>query len=290
MNENPNEINDIEIPDDSEVSVAGGTGAWRFANGKICRGSEDQGTLATREKIIGALKRVGIHTGIIQGTTVPYAQVEADFLGAGGQMIHVKSSLTDDEGNIKSSVATNGFAWGLTQLKENDVVCWTAAAGEPVKRPNGTLGGRPTYVNVARVSGKVATPIYRPKRDKNAPKQSTLEQWHELEPLIRAHPCYADRPSDGDAGTPQTHLAALTAECLEKGWPTPAQNPSGWLAIVAKAYQGAGTAPAYASISQVSEDEWQQIRQFMASVNDCPPLLKSTAAQNPLLAKQESDE
>lgn len=256
------------IPDARQVEATGLGGAWRFADGKIRRGRKGSFEDYPPGKVVGYLRRVGIHSGKTTGDSpVPYSQVEADIETANG-LEHFKSSLTDDNGIIRSSSASNGFVWGLLQIGKDEEVMITCELADFETEK----GGKPTFVNVWKHKGDWKfDQLVRPKRDKNAPKQSQAEQWLSMESAWKSHPAYADRPArDDDGSGPITHLAELCQECASKGWPTPEQMPSVWLARLAEANGHA----VKARLSDYEDDAWGAVRLALKGVTQVPEFLR----------------
>lgn len=242
------------IPDESEVTASASRSSWRCANGKICKGSEDDGTLVTREKLVGRLRRIGIHDAVYsrEGKDRRVYQLEADIETRAG-MERIKASLCDLRGNDQPSGVAIGLAWGLLQIAKDEVLVITATQGTKKNE----FGSYSTFVNTFTLPDGKTTAVEVPRRPRSDdPMEETLEK---LLAEIRTHPAFADRPAhetDDDDGNATTHLSALVKECAAKAWPSPEQAPGEWLAIVAALL---GQQPK-SSIAQVSDDEWGQIR------------------------------
>lgn len=258
-----------DIADADDIQKVGGQGSWRFARGKIVRGPEESPKGCGRFKeettrLVGRLMRVGIYHGRGKKDGREYLQVEAD-LEYKGQTIYVKAALNDPMQPgivLKPSVSAVKFAWGLTRFKRGDVLMIeTALSDKGVTLPNGSEGEPCTYVNWFRVEGKNAIPEYSPRRKDGEAKKSTVTQWLELEPLIRAHGAFEDRPEREDddytdEGTAVSHLVALCDDCKAKGWPTPREEEEAWLDIMAKAF----THERRFGLEDYEDDDWGQIR------------------------------
>lgn len=279
------------IPDESEVTASSGRQSWRIANGKICKGSEDEGTLVTREKIVGRLRRVGIHEGEFtrDGKTKRVYQVEADIETAHG-MERLKASLCDQKGKDAPSGVAVGLLWGLLQIGKDELMIVIASQGSKKNEFN----SYPTFVNVFTLpaGAKQGVPIEKRKRidgeDFADVQQGLIDQ-------IRSHPAYAERPAhetDDEQGNATTHLSALCKECEAKGWPTPEQAPAEWLAMMAAAMGGNPKA----SIKEIPDDIWGETRLKLQDkpANEPPKMLipaierLSGADKQPALAGKDA--
>lgn len=266
----------IDIPGDGQVAAPASGKAWRFANGKIARGPEmeDRPGCYTEERptIIGQLKRVGVFHGRDRDGN-PYGQLELDIETRDG-LVHVKSGLTDQDGNIRPSVATLTLARAIIEVEADAMIQITAVQGAAITLPNGKKGGKPTYVNVARLTPPTiegrpwrCDPIYGEKRPPGAPKLDARGQWEEILPRIEGHPAYAERLVESD----ETQLMALEALCHERLWPTPTQFPAEWLAMSAKALKLPKTP---ASLSEISDEDWGLVLESLRDRKEIPGPLK----------------
>lgn len=256
------------IPDASDVKTPRMT-AWRVASGKILRGSEKDGSLEEREKIVGALRRVGIHFGTKKDGT-PFGQVEADIETTKG-MERVKVDLTDLDGKEKGSSASKSFFWGLLQIGKDENCMLTAAQS---KEPN-KYGKHATYANWFTLKQNAQggwDTVMTPKQPRT---EEDLDACVErLRGELKAHPAYAERSvseADDEHGNATTHLSALCKEMSEKGWPTPEQNPGGWLGLCAKYFK---EEKPRAALSDYDDDAWGEIRLQMQKLEQCPQSIK----------------
>lgn len=255
------------IPADDEIALqSGGSMPWRPSHGKFVRGEEIEkmvdvegdGVLAPfktgrypeeRLRIVGLLRRVGIHQSA-QGKYGPQHRLECDIEASDG-LVHVGTNLIGLKGELKVGISTVNLAWCLMQFGKDETIMLETASGEPMTLENGSKGPRPTYVNCARVEARTdaagemvlkdgkpqfsAKPIYRPKRDPAASKQTLEERWGDLETQLRAHPAYAERPAS-TADASGSHLAALIAECQAKGFPSVTENDLGYARFLSALY------------------------------------------------------
>lgn len=268
-----------------ETEVVGGASSWRFAKGKIVRGQEiveevvvagKQTQVATgtypeeRTSATGVLRRVWEFDGQIKDRKVH--QIEADIETRDSGVMHLKASLLGANGEFKISLSALNFIWCLLQYVKDAPIRLETKQGDPIKLPNGQDGGKPTYVNAFELKDGKFYPIYRPKRDKNAPKVSMEDQWFELIAEFRKHPAWAAReiPVDTD-----THFGQLCLECQAKGWPSPDQATPEWLTMIAGAFKH----PVRASLRDYSEDEWGAVREALKQATAMPPALAEAAAR-----------
>lgn len=260
------------IPSEDDVQVSTGRQSWRCANGKICQGSEESGTLVIREKLVGALRRIGIHEGSYDkdGKTKRVYQLEADIETAQG-MERVKASLCNLKGENQASGVAVGLAWGLLQIAKDEVMILTTAQGTKKNE----YGSYSTFVNVFRLPEGSSRGVEVPRRGKSdEPLNDTMAK---LLSEIRTHPAFAERPASekDEDGKATTHLSALCQECAAKGWPTPEQAPTEWLTANAKAFRHEPRA----SLSAYSDDEWGDVRLTLQDKKDCPAFLKDAKAR-----------
>lgn len=271
------------IPNEADVQATGLGGAWRFAEGKIRRGRKGNYEDRPSQKVVGILRRVGIHSGKRESDNITYSQIEVDIETANG-LEHFKSSLTDDDGFLKSSSATNGLAWGVLNIGKDERIMITCEEASFVTEK----GGKPTFVNIWKTKTNEGddwsfSQCVRPKRDKAAPKISLVDQWEMMRGQFTKHPAFADRPvsrDDDEQGNATTHLSALCKECAEKGWPTPEQAPGPWLAMMAAAYKHEPRARLsdYPDDGDDSVACWKTIRQALEKRRECPELIRVAAA------------
>lgn len=292
-----------ELPGD-DINVQGGGKSWRFANGKIVRGPEkkenatlpdgrvvevDSGTYPEERTFLnGVLRRVWIYSG--DGKYGKVHQIEADIETREGMFL-IKAKLLNSKGELKPTISSVNFAWCLLQFGKDEALRIETRKGEPIVLENGDKGGCPTYVNCYRIEGNNAMPVYRPRRDKNAPKQTMLDQWAELDPQLRAHPAWKERDvtrdNEDDGADSRIQFNTLTKECQERGWPTPLQAPEDWLDVVTAVLKKASRP---ASLDHVEEAEWGLFRDALtkwvkANNGATPPKI---AAAKERLAKEEA--
>lgn len=285
MSETLNQTDETILSED-EITQQGGSSSWRPAKGKFVQGKEiikqaevdgqlidvETGKYPQEKKVItGLLRRIGIFEA--DGKYGKQHKLECDIETKAG-MLHLGTTLLDSNDQFKVGIAALNLAWCLLQFEKDGPIYLETAWGDPVKLPNGKEGGRPTYINAYRVEGTNATPIYRPKRDPNAPKLEMNEQWPALETQLRAHTAYKDREITQDPANP-THLSELVKWCKEKGWSSPDENPSGWLDLA-----NAGFKTGLKSrLNDYTDDQWGEIRQAVAGMTDMPTVLEPKVEQ-----------
>lgn len=286
------------IPSASDVNVQATGESWRFSQGALVRGKEiedDRGRETGRypeekTRLIGALRRVGIYDNPNSKYGKRY-KLEADIETTEG-MVHVGVNLLKPSGEMKPGISAVGFAWCLLQFAKDEVMMIETKLGEAVQLEDGTKGGKPTYVNAFRVDGKNASPIYRPRRDPSAPRQTILEQWAELEVQLREHPAYAEREVRNDddespgapavAGPGYTAMVELIADQDKKRpipWPTLETAPAVWLEVFQTLTKEAAPRP---SLDSWSDEHYAEFAKAIAKVkwtteNPMPKAVKAWA-------------
>ena len=132
------------IPSDSDVATpTNSRSVWRVANGEICTGREEDGTLKTREKIVGLLHRIGVHEGHSKQNGTYFKQLEADIETAEG-VVRLKASVSDIGGAMKPGVAAITFAEGLLELAKDELFIARAAQGTKKNK----YGNYTSYTNL----------------------------------------------------------------------------------------------------------------------------------------------
>lgn len=273
------------IPSEETETVGGGGGSWRFAKGKIVRGKEivknavvdgqeievETGTYPEeRLALTGLLRRLCVFEGT--NKFGPVHRLEADIETEKDGVVHVSSSLLDQNNNFKVGISAANFAWCLLQYDKDAPMRIETKLGDPIKLPNGKPGGRATYVNAFEYKSGKFYPIYRPKRVEGAAKVSLEDQWAELETQLRAHPAWKEREIQVDD---DTHLGVLANECKAKGWPTPMQATPEWLKMIAGAFKH----EVRSSLRDYDDEEWGKVREALQKVVDVPAPLAAAAAR-----------
>lgn len=258
------------IPSENDAVSTSGSKSWRFANGKIVRGerAEDNSYPEQKTRLVGQFKRCGLIQG--EGKYGKVYKLEADFLNSEGETVRIAANLLDDQGAVKVGVSVLNFAWSLLQFAKDEVVMLETALGEPVQLPGGKKGGRPTYVNPSKhIGGSKFQPIYRPRRDPNAPKVSMEDQFNAHLAELKSHPAYEEREfkthETDDHGSP-TELALIDETLAAKGWPLLNDNKGEWLTVLANYFEH----PVRDDFATYSEDALNTFRQAIGATPECP--------------------
>lgn len=270
----------IYIPSDEEVKTPTGAGAWRFGNGKICRGRQEDGTLITKDSVTGLLTRVGFYDHKLD-TGKQIFKIECDLKLASGETFHLGADLLDDNFQFRPSMSALQFAHALGELTgQNEIIKITCSKGEDYTDEMGRQRKGSTYVNVFRVDAKQnVIKVEWPKKDKSAARESVKERWlnMSIDTKIKAHPLYKEREkrevSSSSAVVESKNLELFCKDCSVKGWPTPNQAPTEWLVIVGKIAQ-----TTFGTLADVTDPMWAEIRKGFAE-RGMPKSLEPIKAQ-----------
>lgn len=258
------------IPRDEDVAT-GGADSWRISQGVICRGRGkplDNGFDGeVREKIVGRLQDIHLYETTDdkgRSTEVLSATIKT---ADGAEIVKVKLSQV---------VAANTFAYGLTVIKQNDLIRLTASQGKPK-----TGEEPPTYANWAFVNAvtKATSNIVEPRVDLPAgQKYDAKAHRAQLVEKIKALPHFKGVPEaianrQREDSAPATQLAALSDEAEQKGWPRVEVRQDAWLALLARCGQGSHT-----SIGYVPDEAWANMRVLLRDVPVGAPLPPEFAA------------
>ena len=259
------------IPDDSEVS-SGGADSWRISQGLICKGrgkpTDKDFAGETREKIVGRLQAIHLYD-------------VTDDNGRTSQVVSATIKTTHGDEIVKVKLtqvtAANTFLYGLTQIKENELVRLTASRGTPKAGAEA-----PTYANWASVNPQTlaCTLIKEPRTDSPGAKYDAKAAQNRMLDLIEKLPHFKGVPeavSSRETGGPTTHFAALSDEAEKRGWPRIEVNQPAWLALLVRAQMGT-----FATIGAVPESAWLSLRQMVAELPAGTILPEFAAAPNPL--------
>lgn len=231
-----------ELLDLDEIEGLGGGAGRKFyqvTDGKFVI-KKDKQIQESHEKLLGRFERIGIETGTWKSGRA-YHRLEVDFTGKDGPF-SVSVDLIDPDGNFKAPVSAYHIARGFitAHFAVGDVVALNAWLGTPQKSHHHASN----CVSVYRVVGKRADRIVAPK---------TTDTWDDLDAAIRELPGFAPRPKRQDA---ISGLAKLVAELKSRGWPTPADNPDGWLKLLRRIGVDEAMAP---TIDKVADGTWEQV-------------------------------
>ena len=262
MSNHEEEFDPTALPDADEVSTSRGVPSYRIANGALCQGSEKRGNLVTISKVLGALARISVHEGTGKDDGQWYKHLEADFETKNGT-VRIKAPLSN-AGVEKPGIAATSFAEGLLDLALGEV-----AIVEPDKSLKANrFGSYTTFARVYHFDVKKAKTRNTARRDRD-PNQSLEDQWAALEAELKTHPAYKDRVYE----SPETHRSLLSAECKEKGWPTPEENPGGYALLARQCFSDP-----HLDLADLTDDDWGMIRQdFNTPGAVCPPMLLPSA-------------
>jgi len=243
------------IPDDSEVS-SGGSDSWRISQGVICKGrgkpTDKDFAGETREKIVGRLQ--AIHLYDVTDDSGRTSQVVSATLKTnhGDEIVKVK---------LTQMTAANTFLYGLTQIKESELVRLTASRG--VAKAGAEA---PTYANWATVNPMTlaCTLIKEPRTDSPGATYDAKAAQNRMLDLIEKLPHFKGVPEAvagrADSGA-STHFAELSDEAERRGWPRIEVNQPAWLALLTRAQLGT-----FAAIGAVPEATWLSLRQLVAEL------------------------
>lgn len=255
---------EVYIPSDDEVKVQSGGSSWRFGNGKICRGREEEGTLEMKDSVTGLLTRVGFYDHTLDTGKRVY-KVECDLKLSNGEAFHIGAGLLDDDFAFRPSMSALQFAHALSELTEkNAVIKITCSKGEDYTDDKGRQRKGSTYVNVFRVDAKNNTiKVEWPKKDKNAPRESVSQRWQALniDAKIKGHPLYKERePREAKSASSSPSSPAFDAfcsMCKKYGYPTPEQAATEWLGVFAQLMKD-NPPP---TLGHLNEAEWEAATQ-----------------------------
>ena len=288
---------DLAIPGDDEVKDSGGGQSWRIANGAIVRGRKEDGNLETRTRVVGILTRVGIAKGEIvrNGIHRPIHKLELEFKTRDGE-ITLGANLLDDNDGYRPSGSSVSLAWCAKEMKANTVYSITASQGESWIDPStGRLRSGTSYANLSSVAPNGdATPIKRPRKNQDAPKESYTVQFGAILEKLKTHSLYKERevkPSEGGS----RHQGDLIPwdkyndACGQYGWPRLDQdNSEGFLSLVnrvAAIPKVAGDLDAkkqkkgpYATLENVPSYIWDVIVSSMPTSKSVPPEIAAVEA------------
>lgn len=199
------------IPSADDVKGGNSRPNYRFSNGQLCCGREEDGSLQVAKLIVGELRRVGIHRGVLD-TGEDYGKLEIDIETSEG-IVHVGANL----GKGHASVSSITFGEGLLAVEKDELIAIDAGRSKEKNR----FGSYTTYANVYRVDPKtlVKTPARKRVGSKDRPMDETFA---EIEELLADHSAWAPRPKrdvEGETGEDSSQ-GLLANEVRVKGiWP-----------------------------------------------------------------------
>jgi hypothetical protein len=237
---------DQPIPraDDIAGLDAAGRDYYSVSDGKFVV-RRDKEVLKESTKLVGRIDRIGIERGTWKGGR-NYHRLELDITTADGPA-QLALDLIDPDGNFKPSVA----AWQVARafvtasFDKGAIVALQSWQGTPQKAHHKPSNN----VSVYRVIGN--------KSDRIVSQSEKGGEWDDLEDSLRAIPCYGARPKRDDD---QSGMDALVAELKGRGWPTPEENPAGWLALTTGRLKMGVKA-----LSEIADPVWAQIAKDIAN-------------------------
>lgn len=245
-----------EIP--QEVQTHSGIRSYRFADGEIRSGREEDGTLESYKQVVGRLVRVGIHHDTTDdGRT--YVRPEADIQTREGM---ASIGITIFEHATVSAVT---FLQGLLCIPKGEIAVFEANRS---KKPN-KYGKFSTYANlfIYNPVTEKSTPVGPTEHDYDTPMETKFQQ---LCDALKEHTAYAERPKrDDDSGGPWDEFAKSATAA---GWPDYHKNQNAylaWFAIMLKREIG--------SPGDITEGEWTSTAAKMAGKSAPKPLMDLVA-------------
>lgn len=242
----------ITIPDASSVTREGGSLAWTFSEGKICRGKEDNREVAA-QGLVGIIKRWSVQEGRRSSDDTRYRHFEVDIETSSG-IERIVTSLTSYNNSEEDSISVSGkmFAWAMTQVAEHPekVYHLTAALQKADKVARGKQPS--TYCNLAEVKVVNGRPVSTPIRSQRSEEKIPLwDEWLRFENILRASPLYQEREN---VSSGPTHLGNLCEMAKEAGQAGPKDSPESWLGPINKVNNSA-----YKTIAEVPDDVWGEV-------------------------------
>lgn len=265
-----------DIPDIIETSAKG----WRISDGKIQTGREADGTLETREAVVGYLKRIGIHEGTLDDGS-PYAKLEADFETKEG-LVSVSTPLINATSGKPTYSSCISFADGLLDCAAGELI--QLKVGQSAK-PN-RYGKHSTYANLFHVKqtdgGKWSATAVKKYPFIGEPPEYGDAMLNALVDAIRLHPAYADRPKRATAEEEVEAWDAFVEALESAGWPTMQEAKAEYLAIASKA---GGTT--YADWVDVPAKVWSDMADVVMSGKPMPKSIQAVADKKKANAPKE---
>ncbi len=250
-------INDIPIPEavDTKQTIPN----WRIANGTICRGREDDGTLETKTQLVGRIARIGVHSGEADDGR-PYSQLECE--------LQTSKGLESVHTNLSSMTSSLTFAEALLLTSKDQVVAIEARAASKKNR----YGSYSTYANLYAVGADLKTTPLRPARNEGDMEVRLKEALKALE----KHPNWGARPkrtTEDEEAEAYTPFDDFRNRAIAKGWPDPVKAAPGYLTI-AKAI----CKKDIKSLSEVDDATWAAMITGLDKAAKMPKALEPYAA------------
>lgn len=204
------------IPSADQINTGASSQNYRIAGGKVCCGRGSDGTYRAVPRLVGILKRVGIHKGITSDGG-EYEKLECDLETSEG-LVHVGANYPENRARVAVAVVTLGE--GLLAVEKDELIAIDSSLGKGKPDRNGKIINY-CYTNVYRVDPKtlVAKFVKNKVTEKGTP---ALENLAEIERQLAEHPAWAPRPkrdAEGEAGE-DSAWGLLANEVRVKGiWP-----------------------------------------------------------------------
>lgn len=261
QNDGVNAPIDDSIPDN--ISGLGGSGRrfYNVKNGKfICRGTDDE-VIDETDNIIGRLERHGLEKGHYR-TGRAFYQLEIDIKTKTGP-VTLRLDLLNPGMELKPSVAALNLARGLIAARFEPgalmaLQSWTSAPpkDKPHRQPS-------NHISVYRVDALGKADRITPPKDDG--------EWSDYEAALPLIPAFSARPKRNSG---PTHYQGLCEDLVARGWPTPDDNPKGWLNLLG------GFGISVASTDQIQDDTWGEVRLELKKAPEgtaCPPQIAPSA-------------
>lgn len=258
------------LPTNIPSSVETGTKTWRISDGSICTGRESEGTLETREAIVGYLRRVGIHEGVTQ-TGDEYAKLEAEIETNEG-MVSVSTPLKNATSGKPTYSSCISFAEGLIDCAKGELIQIKAGQSKQLNK----YGKHSTYANVHHIvqqpSGK-----FTAQQTKKFPWVGDMPEYGDellnaLIEQVKKHDAYADRPKRANAEDETDSWDAFQSALENAGWPSVPEAKAEYLKIASKA--GGET---YAELADVPGSVWDGMAGVVMDGKPMPKALQAVA-------------
>jgi hypothetical protein len=250
------------IPDSIETS---GGMSWRITDGKIQTGRESDGSLRSRDAVVGYLRRVGIHEGQTDAGDT-YAKLEADIETNEG-VVSVSTALRNATSGKPTYSSCISFADGLLDCAKDELIQIKAKQGT---KPN-KYGKLSTYANVWHV---VQSPNgFSVRQTKKVEFTGDHPEYGDelldvLVALIKKHPAYAERPKrESEMGSAPWDAFQSALEAA--GWPALGDCKDGYLRLANKAGKTDHT-----DIGNVARSVWDALAKEVASGVKMPSYIK----------------
>lgn len=281
---------DVPTPSGSRLTL-------RFANGKIVSGRAEikpgtdarfpEGRPAENyrefDKIVGILRRVGLHEGVGKESNKPYGQIEADIETADG-WVRLKADTTDTIGKFKVGSVTLSFMDALCDLEKDELVLFGARQGT---KPN-DYGNFYTYANGYHLSDDlIPTACERQERIEGG----VSDRYNVLLATLKQTSAWADRPvseedAEGGSEAASGALVSLVNAIRIKGWPTFAEANDAWLDFLAKVFPDGGRKK---SISEYSDGDYAYLEKKVVGAVKAPPVIQAAIDLKKAAAIDECD-